>query len=199
MAVSAKELEVIRADVTVGKSAMQTKDNPVMVSMAAYHFAQAIEKSVKAVIRENADEPVSPDTLYTHNMEHLLVQAERHSAGFIQNHLFIADNAATLSAFNGMRYGNKTISVPDAYVLMANAEKLMEELEQAYMQENQVSKSEIQKQAKVQMRDATQLSLDDRNSHWKRTPPQNKSPHKPNKHRTVRYSQKPKKSGKEHD
>lgn len=73
------------------------------------------------MIREKATEPVSQDTMYAHNMEHLLLQAERFSAGFIQKHPFIADNAFTLSAFNGMRYGNKTISKPDVYILMKNA------------------------------------------------------------------------------
>ena len=67
MAVSAKELEVIRADIMIAGTAMQQKDNPIMVNMAAYHFAQAIEKSIKAIISEKSVEPPPQETMYAHN------------------------------------------------------------------------------------------------------------------------------------
>lgn len=187
MAVSAKDLELVRADITIGLSAMHDKDNPIMIGMAAYHFSQAIEKSVKAVIREKATEPVSQDTMYAHNMEHLLLQAERFSAGFIQKHPFIADNAFTLSAFNGMRYGNKTISKPDVYILMKNAKNLLYELENAYMQEHHVGKEEIHQHAKIQMKEAGKIYLNDKNSNWKKSFPHKENPdkteHSKKKHR----------------
>lgn len=44
MAVSAKDLELVRADITVGLSAMHDKDNPIMIGMAAYHFHRQSKK-----------------------------------------------------------------------------------------------------------------------------------------------------------
>lgn len=168
MAVSAKELEVIRADIMIAGTAMQQKGNPIMVNMAAYHFAQAIEKSIKAIISEKSVEPPPQETMYAHNMEHLLFQAERVSPNFIQEHMFIADNAQTLSAFNGLRYGDKCVSKADAFVLMKNAKDLFWEIENAYMKELGVKQEAIADHAHIQMFDATRLSLDDKNSTWKK-------------------------------
>lgn len=168
MAVSAKELEVIRADIMIAGTAMQQKDNPIMVNMAAYHFAQAIEKSIKAIISEKSVEPPPQETMYAHNMEHLLFQAERVSPNFIQEHMFIADNAQTLSAFNGLRYGDKCVSKADAFVLMKNAKDLFWEIENAYMKELGVKQEAIADHAHIQIFDATRLSLDDKNSTWKK-------------------------------
>ena len=136
--------------------------------MAAYHFAQAIEKSIKAIISEKSVEPPPQETMYAHNMEHLLFQAERVSPNFIQEHMFIADNAQTLSAFNGLRYGDKCVSKADAFVLMKNAKDLFWEIENAYMKELGVKQEAIADHAHIQMFDATRLSLDDKNSTWKK-------------------------------
>ena len=168
MAVSAKELEVIRADIMIAGTAMQQKDNPIMVNMAAYHFAQAIEKSIKAIISEKSVEPPPQETMYAHNMEHLLFQAERVSPNFIQEHMFIADNAQTLSAFNGLRYGDKCVSKADAFVLMKNAKDLFWEIENAYMKELGVKQEAIADHALIHIFDSTRLSLDDKNSTWKK-------------------------------
>ena len=86
-----------------------------------------------------------------------------------------------------MRYGNKTISKPDVYILMKNAKNLLYELENAYMQEHHVGKEEIHQHAKIQMKEAGKIYLNDKNSNWKKSFPHKENPdkteHSKKKHR----------------
>lgn len=159
--ISAKDCSLIEADILLANTAMSNKDNLHMVAMAAYHYSQAIEKSLKAIIKANDDK--SPD--HTHDIATLLVQTELCSPNFITDHKFIADNAAELSAMNGLRYGDKAIRKGDVYVLMKEAQRLYGELEQDLMKSASMDKDQLQKQANTMYRDnGTFLSLDDTNS-----------------------------------
>lgn len=162
--ISAKDCSLIEADILLANTAMANKENLHMVAMAAYHYSQAIEKSLKAIIKANDEK--NPD--YTHDIATLLVRTELCCPNFIADHKFIADNSAELSAMNGLRYGDKAIRKGDAYVLMKEAQRLYEELEQDLMKTVSMDKTQLQKQANTMYKDnGTFLSLDDKNSNYK--------------------------------
>ena len=117
--ISPKDWGLIESDILLANTAMANKDNLHMVAMAAYHYSQAIEKSLKALIKANGEK--HPD--HTHDIATLLVQTELCCPNFIADHKFIADNAQELSSMNGARYGDKIIRKSDVYVLMKETQK----------------------------------------------------------------------------
>lgn len=178
MAVSAKDLEVIRADITVGSLCMQEKDKQVMTNMAAYHFSQAIEKSIKATLNEaikagkiEKDEELR-EMMHTHNLGYLMIKAESAYPNFIQENLFIANNSRTIEKLNGLRYSEKSIPKSDAFVLMKNAKQLFYSLENEYMRELGVDKTAIAEKAKEEMRELGKIHLNDEHSKWKKDKPE---------------------------
>ena len=167
--ISVKDWSIIGADIALGNMAMQNKDNLHMVGMAAYHYTQALEKSLKSIIRANSDknDKQLASSLATHDFSYLLVQTELCSAGFVQDHKFIADNVQELSAINGVRYGNKAIRKGDVYVLMKEAQKLYQALEHDLIQDTGKNIEQLQLEANVHYRDESLfLSLDDSNSNY---------------------------------
>lgn len=194
MAVSAKELEMIRADITVGSLCMQEKTSPVMTNMAAYHFSQAIEKSVKATLNEaiksgkiEKDEELR-EMMHTHNLGYLMIKAESAYPNFIQENLFIANNSRTIEKLNGLRYGEKSIPKADTFVLMKNAKQLFYNLENEYMRELGVDKTAIAEKAKEEMRELGRIYLNDEHSRWKKDKPDHN--HSQKNHQHNKYAQK---------
>lgn len=94
-AVKQKDLEVAKAD----------------IAMSAYHLGQAIEKSLKAIIRaerpdlyKQVDRDGKPVVTTSHKIDMLLTKAEICRNGITAAHKFIAENATALSDFNNLRY-----------------------------------------------------------------------------------------------
>ncbi len=176
--ISIKEWSVIAADIAIGNNAMQNTTSSHMIGMAAYHYTQAMEKSLKAIIRAN-NEDVSQKILETHDFDKLLVMTELASEGFIASHRFIAENSQTLSNANGMRYGNKGMSKGDAFVLMKETKKLFYELQNELCKETGKTTEQLQEIANFQHREeSTTLFIDDSSSEYK-----NKNKHKEHKGR----------------
>lgn len=163
--VSTKDWGVIKSDITLANNAMNDKENLMMISMAAYHYAQAIEKSLKALIRANAD--IIPD-LNTHDFSFLILQTEMCCSGFVQNHKFLVDNCQELSCMNGTRYGDKIIRKGDAFVLMKEAKRLFTEIEQDLILALDIDKEQLQRQANNAYKDSSRfLSFSDTYSSFK--------------------------------
>lgn len=163
--ISAKDWSLINADVSLANVAMDNEKNLHMIGMAAYHYTQAIEKSLKAIIRAN--NPEFKKSLATHDFAFLLVETELCCAGFIDKHQFIADNSQELSVMNGVRYGNKTVRKGDVYVLMKEARELFNDLEQDLLRSTGLSKEQLQKQANnLHKNEDIFISLDDSHSKY---------------------------------
>lgn len=98
LTVKASELELIHADLLVARSILNSpdtvKDNPYMTNMIAYHSQQAIEKSLKAIIR-GADRG-DDDLLHSHDMAALCMEVQSIRPNFSQEYDFIFQNARTL-------------------------------------------------------------------------------------------------------
>lgn len=171
---SAKELEVIHADLMVATNILYSDSNagysPYMVNLAAYHSAQAIEKSLKALIYANGniDKATEKELHKTHNFDNLLVRVETCCPNFIQEHDFIAKNSDRFSAFNGMRYGDKSIDKADVYVLLKEAKDLHKELQEIYLKENGQDKKQLHQSAFQQYKQIDKLELDTQNSKYNR-------------------------------
>lgn len=144
--ISIQDWSVISADIVTGNSIIQNGENMQMINMAAYHYAQAIEKSLKSLIKANSEKHKS---LATHDICFLLVETELCCNGFIAKYPFIADNAQELSNMNGARYGNKCIKKGDAFVLMREAQDLFETLENELMERTGKNKDTLCKQANL--------------------------------------------------
>lgn len=172
---TAKELEVIHADLMIANNILYADDksslSPYMVNQAAYHSAQAIEKSLKAIIRAG-EENCEYESLVTHNIDRLVVRAEMCSPNFIQEHRFIAENSEKLSAFNGLRYGNKGVSKADAFVLLKEAKELHRELEKEYLHAFSQDKNLLHQSAYAQYQETDRISLNTQGSKYNRKPKQ---------------------------
>lgn len=185
-AISVKDWSIIGADISMGGYAMHDRNSANMIGQAAYHFTQALEKSLKSIIRANSEKP-NRTSLATHDFDHLLVQTEMCCNGFIAEHGFLADNSQTLSAMNGVRYGDKSVRKGDVYVIMREAQDLYNALTQDLCRETGKSVEELQKLANGVSKDENIfLSLDDSKSAYKsNSKPKGKSV-KPEKHNISR-------------
>lgn len=159
-----RELEVIHADIMIAKSILYpqgestSNQNPYLINQAAYHSEQAIEKSLKAIIRskeENPDEKI----LKTHNIEGLLLRAELCQPNFIQEHAFIAQNAHKLSFFNELRYGDESVGRADTYVLFKEARALYNEVQREFLKDAP-DKKQLYNIANQQYKGLNNISLD---------------------------------------
>lgn len=161
-----KDWGLIKSDILLADTAMANKENLHMVAMAAYHYAQAIEKSLKALTKANSDK--IPD--HTHDIATLLVDVELCCQNFIYHHKFIADNAQELSSLNGARYGDKLLRKGDVYVLMKEAQRLHRELETDLLNSVNLSEEELQKQSNFNYKESGYfIQLDDTHSIHKNT------------------------------
>lgn len=133
-------LEVIHADIMIAKNILYpqngdtSKQTPYLLNQAAYHSEQAVEKSLKAIIRAKNEQP-DERVLKTHNIESLLLKAEMCQPNFILEHSFISENAHKLSCFNELRYGDESVNKADTYILYKEARTLFQELEKDYLKE----------------------------------------------------------------
>lgn len=158
-----RELEVVHADIMIAKNILYPQDgntsnqSPYLLNQAAYHSEQAIEKSLKAIIRakdENPDEKI----LKTHNVEGLLLKVELCQPNFVQEHSFIAENAHKLSCFNELRYGDESVGKADTYILFKEARALYQEIEKEYLKDSP-DKKQLHNAANQQYRDLKHISL----------------------------------------
>lgn len=133
-----QELETIHADIMVAKTILYNdtgiSNNPYMTNQAAYHSAQAIEKSLKAIIRDGGKMNSILST--THNIDALLLRAEMCRAGIIHDYPLVAENSDTLSRFNSLRYCGKGIGKYDAISIFKEAKTLYQDLKQEYLKKN---------------------------------------------------------------
>lgn len=147
---TAHELELIHADLMVAKEIKDSpegrRDNPYMMNMVAYHSAQAIEKSLKAVIRGAGRE--DDELFYTHNISELIMEVQAIRPNFSTDYEFIQQNARRLNHANELRYGDSGIAPATASGLLWNANKLFVELEEEYMKETSFDRKDIRRIAK---------------------------------------------------
>lgn len=139
-----KDLEVIKSDIEMADLAINShSENPNMLGMAAYHLGQAIEKSLKAIIRAErpdmyraVDRDGKPVITISHKIEMLLNKAEICRSGIIASHNFIAENALALSDFNNLRYGKMKITEAELAELSKAAKEIASELEKEFVKAN---------------------------------------------------------------
>lgn len=136
---NAYELDNIRADIRMAELVYDPEEfgrSPNIINMVAYHSAQAIEKCLKSIIRDN-DTNGNLDWLnHTHNISSLLIKAELHQNGIINNHNYIAEHAEAITHLNTIRYGDERVTTQDAFATFKAAKALYNEarleLEKAY-------------------------------------------------------------------
>lgn len=150
LTVKASELELIHADLLVARSILNSpdtvKDNPYMTNMIAYHSQQAIEKSLKAIIRGAGKG--DDDLLHSHDMAALCMEVQSIRPNFSQEYDFIFQNARTLYHANELRYGESGIPAFTAKGIFFNANKLFCELEAEYTKETSFDRKDIRRIAK---------------------------------------------------
>lgn len=142
-AIRQKELEVMKADLEMADFAMTRSENPNMLAMSAYHYGQAVEKALKAVIHiERPDIYKATDSTgkrlvtTSHRIENLLSKAEICRNGTIAKHRFVAENAESLSEFNNLRYGSAKITKSELKQLSQAAHEIVAELETDFLKAN---------------------------------------------------------------
>lgn len=138
---TAQELEIIHADLLVAKNILYptnvdngAQNNPQLNNLAAYLSAQAIEKSLKAIVRDGGE--INAELSTSHNVVNLLLGVEMCKPNFIHEHQFIAQNAQNLSKVNGLRYGKKRIEKKDVVAIYKAARGLHRDLLQEYLKDN---------------------------------------------------------------
>lgn len=181
--ITANDIELIHADLMTAKATIEidkgegTKQNPFLINMIAYNAEQAIEKTLKAIIRnaepkqmktalENAvkasidDEETAKRYKITDDKINAIMQSHDTSLlfyavceiqpDFEKKHPVIMMNKRRLPHINELRHGESSVSYQNAvYVLYLNAKNLFKELEAEYMKENDVDRSAIRVKATV--------------------------------------------------
>lgn len=132
-----QELEAINSDILIAKKLLYDKSlssNPYITNQIAYHSSQAIEKTLKAIIRDGGKMTSSLST--SHNIDALMIRAERCRVGIIHEYPLISENSDTLSKFNILRYCGKGINKSDAVSIFKEARRLYQEVENEYLKES---------------------------------------------------------------
>lgn len=143
-AVRQKDLEVAKADIEMADLGINShSENPNVLAMSAYHLGQAIEKSLKAIIRaerpdlyKQVDRDGKPVVTTSHKIDMLLTKAEICRNGITAAHKFIAENATALSDFNNLRYGKMQIAEKELAELSKAAKEIVGELETEFLKAN---------------------------------------------------------------
>lgn len=150
--VTASELELIHADIMTAEVIMRSSDgvkgNPYMMNMAAYHTQQAIEKSLKAIIRANGNG--DEDMLHSHDMGSLCAVVATIRPDFGKRHEFIAINARNLYFANELRYGEQGIPEKTVEGLIYAAKGLFLNLEKEYKKETGFDRKDVRQIAQEQ-------------------------------------------------
>lgn len=137
-------LETIHSNLMVAKSILYTPEgkvteNPMMLNHAAYHSAQAIEISLKALIEEYG--AMQPRLATTHNTEALLIAVGSKDPTFMIEHPYLTQSAHFLRYANTLRYMDEQISRNDALTMYKEARYIYNELEQEYGERGQYQKA----------------------------------------------------------
>lgn len=150
--ITASELELIHADIMAAEVIMRSpesiKGNPYMMNMAAYHTQQAVEKSLKAIIKANGggDE----DMLHSHDMGSLCSVVATIRPDFGRRHEFIAVNARNFYFANELRYGEQGIPQKTVEGLLYAAKGLFLNLEKEYGKETGFDRKDVRRIAQEQ-------------------------------------------------
>lgn len=156
---TAQEIEVIRTDITIAEKIFYAnKNDTFMLNESAYHSGQAIEKSLKAFIKDR-DINLYKLVSNVHSIESLLVKAEICEKGFIKNHEFLAANAEELSKFNALRYGIKHILKNETYQTLQAAKNLYREIEKQYIEEKGSAIEDRHSEAEKQIRNTERIQF----------------------------------------
>lgn len=143
----AHELELIHADLMAAKSILDSpdgrKENPYMMNLVGYHAQQAIEKSLKAIVRGAGKG--DDDLLHSHDMAGLCMEVQAIRPDFSEKYSFIFENARTLYHANELRYGETNIPAFTAKGILFNANKLYYELEKEYTKETGFNRKDIRR------------------------------------------------------
>ena len=143
-AVRQRDLEVAKADIEMADLGINAhSENPNVLAMSAYHLGQAIEKSLKAIIRAERpdlyrqnDRDGKPIVTTSHKIDMLLTKAEICRNGITAAHKFIAENATALGDFNNLRYGKMQIAEKELAELYKAAKEIVGELEAEFLKAN---------------------------------------------------------------
>ena len=143
-AVRQRDLEVAKADIEMADLGINAhSENPNVLAMSAYHLGQAIEKSLKAIIRAERpdlyrqnDRDGKPIVTTSHKIDLLLTKAEICRNGITAAHKFIAENATALGDFNNLRYGKMQIAEKELAELSKAAKEIVGELEAEFLKAN---------------------------------------------------------------
>ena len=143
-AVRQRDLEVAKADIEMADLGINAhSENPNVLAMSAYHLGQAIEKSLKAIIRAERpdlyrqnDRDGKPIVTTSHKIDMLLTKAEICRNGITAAHKFIAENATALGDFNNLRYGKMQIAEKELAELSKAAKEIVGELEAEFLKAN---------------------------------------------------------------
>ena len=130
--IKAVDVELIHSDIMMANAAFYPNVNepqkPLMMNMAAYHAGQAIEKSLKVLIKDNRPD-LYKEISDTHNISLLVLKAELCIDGFVSEHKFIGENSDELSKLNNLRYGKKYIDKDSTFLVLKEAKILYREIE----------------------------------------------------------------------
>lgn len=134
---TARDLEAINADITIAKTLMYNQNlsrNPYIINQIAYHSCQAIEKSLKAIIRNEGK--MTTGLSRSHSISGLMLGCETCRQGIIHEYPFITKNAEVLTKFNSLRYAERGVNKADAFALFKEAQKLHRNLEKEYLKDD---------------------------------------------------------------
>lgn len=144
-----EDLMLIKAELDAASIILNTSENVrgnlYMANMIALHAGQAIEKSMKAILKSAGE---SPDKLRCHNITLMFNQVAAIRPNFAENHEFIDANQRRLPYLNNLvRYGERGISYYDAKGLFFVASNLYKEIEAETMEKTGLSRKEIEEAA----------------------------------------------------
>lgn len=156
--ISVADWGIINADMSIANNAMKKENDLAMLNMAGYHYAQAIEKTLKGLVKANNEKS---RCFGTHDLCFIVVETELCCPGFIQKFPYIAHNATELSSANGIRYGGKTIRRMDLNTLAKEAQMLVTTVENELINTTGLSKDKLKREAGIAIKkEASSLLLD---------------------------------------
>ena len=134
------DMELMKADIEAADTVFElsnTSDNPNLLCIVGYEYAQAVEKSLRSIVRADrkdiynkADRNGIRYVHKTHDITALLGYAETCRPGLSAKHYYINKNACKLNDFNNLRYGIASITRSELHSLSLAAKALVSELEQ---------------------------------------------------------------------